>query len=175
MKKYVFYKTLAIITLLFVSGIFTLGKAQIPVKIKCENNAKTDVEIRVQITSPDGVIKVWEEKELKDKLLNYSIVGPGEVGVFVQYKENKVKSPTFIKKSFMVTGDEEGIAILTSINLKGMTILCDNEYSNRRYCVLDIRKYYPEKMDGGLPAGCENITERTAIWNYSISSIQLRK
>ncbi len=169
-----FTKSFAIITLYLVSGVLYLGKAQIPVIIKCENNAKTVAEARIQITNPAGVVKAWDIKDLKNNILECNISGAGEVGVFIQYKEKMIKS-TFIKRTFMVTGEEKGIAIFSSINLKDMTILCGNEYSNRRYCVLDIRKYYPEELEGNLPSECENFSEKTAFWNYSIRNIISRK
>ncbi len=37
-----------------------------------------------------------------------------------------------------------------------MTILCDNGYSNRRYCVLDIIKSYPAELERTLPSEFEN-------------------
>ncbi len=142
--------------------------------IRCENNSKSAVAVRVQITNPAGEVKAWEVKDLKYKYFDYSVEGSGDVCIFIQYKENNVKSPTFIQKTFAVTGKEKGISILSSINLRDMTILCEEQgYSNRRYCVLDIRKYYPGTLEGKLPDGSENTSEKTTFWNYTLSSIFL--
>ncbi len=156
--------------LLFI--IRSLGlEAQVPVMIKCENNAKTVTDIRVQITFPSGEMKVYDGKDLESKVLEYQIEGVGECKLFIHFKEKGVKAPTFISKKFMISGEEKRIDVNTSMNLRSMVIPCGSEYSNRKYCILLIKKIYPECTEGQYPKGYENDSERTGFWEYSLQSI----
>lgn len=47
-----------------------------------------------------------------------------------------------------------------------MVIPCNSEYSNRKYCILFIKKIYPERPEGRYPKGYENDSERTNLWEY---------
>lgn len=47
--------------------------AQVPVTIKCENNAKTVTDIRVQITFPSGEMKAYDGKNLESEALEYHL------------------------------------------------------------------------------------------------------
>lgn len=81
--------------------------AQVPVTIKCENNAKTVTDIRVQITFPSGEMKAYDGKNLESEVLEYHIEGTGECKLFIHFKEEGVKAPTFISKKFMISGEEK--------------------------------------------------------------------
>ncbi len=70
--------------------------AQVPVTIKCENNVKTVTDIRVQITFPSGEMKAYDGKNLESEVLEYHIEGTGECKLFIHFKEEGVKAPTFI-------------------------------------------------------------------------------
>lgn len=72
--------------------------AQVPVTIKCENNVKTVTDIRVQITFPSGEMKAYDGKNLESEVLEYHIEGTGECKLFIHFKEEGVKAPTFISK-----------------------------------------------------------------------------
>lgn len=145
--------------------------AQVPVTIKCENNAKTVTDIRVQITFPSGEMKAYDGKNLESEVLEYHIEGTGECKLFIHFKEEGVKAPTFISKKFMISGEEKRIDVYTSMNLRSMVIPCNSEYSNRKYCILFIKKIYPECPEGRYPKGYENDSERTNLWEYSLQSI----
>lgn len=121
--------------------------AQVPVTIKCENNAKTVTDIRVQITFPSGEMKAYDGKNLESEVLEYHL------------------------QKFMISGEEKRIDVYTSMNLRNMVIPCNSEYSNRKYCILFIKKIYPECPEGRYPKGYENDSERTNLWEYSLQSI----
>lgn len=121
--------------------------AQVPVTIKCENNAKTVTDIRVQITFPSGEMKAYDGRIWKARFWN------------------------IISKKFMISGEEKRIDVYTSTNLRSMVIPCNSEYSNRKYCILFIKKIYPERPEGRYPKGYENDSERTNLWEYSLQSI----
>lgn len=121
--------------------------AQVPVTIKCENNAKTVTDIRVQITFPSGEMKTYDGKNLESEVLEYHL------------------------QKFMISGEEKRIDVYTSMNLRSMVIPCNSEYSNRKYCILFIKKIYPECPEGRYPKGYENDSERTNFWEYSLQSI----
>ncbi len=59
-------------TLLFFIRPLESG-AQVPVTIKCENNAKTVTDIRVQITFPSGEMKTYDGKNLESEVLEYHL------------------------------------------------------------------------------------------------------
>ena len=160
----------AIFTLFLIAGGLKTH-AQVPISIKCENNAKTVTDIRVQITIPSGETKKYEEKNLESNVLEYQIEGTGECKLFIQFKEKEAKAPTFISKKFIISGEEKNIEVHTSMNLRSMVIPCGTEYSNRRYCVLLIKKVYPECPEGQYPTGYENDSERTGFWEYAIQSV----
>lgn len=121
--------------------------AQVPVTIKCENNAKTVTDIRVQITFPSGEMKAYDGKNLESEVLEYHL--------------QKIHDFRRRKK----------IDVYTSMNLRGMVIPCNSEDSNRKYCILFIKKIYPECPEGRYPKGYENDSERTNLWEYSLQSI----
>lgn len=148
--------------------------AQVPVTIRCENNAKTVTDIRLQICPPAGDRIVYEENDLKSKVLEYKIEGVGECKLYVQFKEKGAKAPTFISKKFSISGEENAVEIYTSTNLRNMVIPCDTKYSNRKYCVLFIKKIYPECPEGRYPEGYENDSEKTNFWEYALQSIILK-
>ena len=142
----------AIFTLFLIAGGLE-AHAQVPITIKCENNAKTTTDIRVQITFPSGETKAYDGKNLESNVLEYQIKGIGECKLFIQFKEKGSKAPNFISKKFTISGEEKNIEVHTSINLRSMVIPCGTEYSNRRYCVLFIKKVYPECPEGQDPQG----------------------
>jgi len=160
----------AIFTLFLIAGGLETH-AQVPISIKCENNAKTATDIRVQITFPSGEMKAYDGKNLESNVLEYQIEGTGECKLFIQFKEKGTKAPTFISKRFIISGEEKNIEVHTSMNLRSMVIPCGTEYSNRRYCVLLIKKVYPAYPEGQYPKGYENDSERTGVWEYAIQSI----
>lgn len=121
--------------------------AQVPVTIKCENNAKTVTDIRVQITFPSGEMKAYDGKNLESEVLEYHLQ---KIHDFRRRKR---------------------IDVYTSMNLRSMVIPCNSEYSNRKYCILFIKKIYPECPEGRYPKGYENDSERTNLWEYSLQSI----
>ena len=133
-------------TLLFFIRPLESG-AQVPVTIKCENNAKTVTDIRVQITFPSGEKKAYDGKNLESEVLEYHL--------------QKIHDFRRRKK----------IDVYTSMNLRGMVIPCNSEDSNRKYCILFIKKIYPECPEGRYPKGYENDSERTNLWEYSLQSI----
>ncbi|HBN02149.1 MAG TPA: hypothetical protein DD383_06025, partial [Rikenellaceae bacterium] len=90
---------------------------------------------------------------------------------FIQFKEKEAKAPTFISKKFIISGEEKNIEVHTSMNLRDMVIPCNTEYSNRRYCILLIKKVYPECPEGQYPKGYENDSERTGFWEYALLSV----
>jgi len=71
----------------------------------------------------------------------------------------------------MISGEEKRIDVYTSMNLRSMVIPCNSEFSNRKYCILFIKKIYPECPEGRYPKGYENDSERTNLWEYSLQSI----
>ncbi len=160
----------AIFTLFLIAWTLDLH-AQVPISIKCENNAKTVTDIRVQITFPSGETKAYDGKDLGSKVLEYQIEGTGECKLFVHFKEKGVKAPTFITKKFLISGEEKSVEVHTSMNLRDMVIPCDTKYSNRKVCILFIKKLYPECPEGQYPKGYENDSERTNLWEYSLQSI----
>lgn len=164
--------TIGFVLLFFIRPLE--ASAQVPITIKCENNAKTVTDIRVHITFPSGEMKEYDGKNLESKALEYQIKGTGECKLFIHFKEKGEKAPTFISKKFTISGEEHTIEIYTSMNLRDMVIPCDSEYSNRKYCILFIKKIYPECPEGQYPKGYENDSERTNLWEYSLQSIILK-
>ena len=164
-------KSAAAITVLLAAWLFGPDlSAQVPVAVRCENNAESTVGVRVQITEPAGKVRAWEIENLRDTTLSCRITGTGKCVVFVQFKEKDVKAPTFISRKIVITGKEDSIGIKSSINLRDLLVLCGNKYSNRRYCILDIQKHYPEGTGQAASEGYENFAEQTTFWNYSIST-----
>ena len=161
----------AAIFMLFLIAGGLEALAQVPISIKCENNAKTVTDIRVQITFPSGEMKAYDGKNLESNVLEYQIEGTGECKLFIQSKEKGSKAPTFISNKFIISGKEKNIEVHTSMNLRSMVIPCGTEYSNRRYCVLFIKKVYPEYPKGQYPKGYENDSEQTGVWEYAIQSV----
>lgn len=113
----------AIFTLILIAGGLEVH-AQVPISIKCENNAKTATDIRVQITFPSGEMKTYDGKDLESNVLEYQIEGTGECKLFIQFKEKGTKTPTFTSKRFVISGKEKNIEVHTSINLRRMVIPC---------------------------------------------------
>lgn len=170
------FKNIAAAILAFlISGVFGCLWGQVPISLRLENNAKTIVDATIQITSPSGERKVWKIKDLEKNTIDYTIAGKGECTLFVRFKEKGINAPTFITKKFTVSGEEKQIAVLSSIDLRDMTILCGGEYSNKRHCLLKILKKYSKLPDGLYPEGYENAEEETNIWNYSIISVMSDK
>ena len=113
----------AIFTLFLIAGV-SETHAQVPISIKCENNAKTVTDIRVQITIPSGETKAYDVKNLESTVLEYQIKGAGECKLFIQFKEKEAKAPTFISKKFIISGEEKNIEVHTSMNFRIMVIPC---------------------------------------------------